>query len=223
MRVVFDKNVVKRWGALLFAGAVIFALNGCVVRQMLKSDAYTAALNRWTSTAKVYKDIEMRLSMTATFKSLEYRKAYVEEFARKYQIDTESKDRLLAREIETHGAYNEFFVVAYTPLYQWNDLEQKKSVWKLYLMNKNGAKTLPIEITKVDHTEAFYIEFFPYLDHWSNAYVVKFPRYDSTGAVSLGEEDAELLRIVVTGPLGNGEATWKLDKKAPVNGGQEEK
>ncbi|MBI5599805.1 MAG: hypothetical protein HY890_08755 [Deltaproteobacteria bacterium] len=176
---------------------------------------YYDIMNQWTRNTKVFDGLESRLYIHATFRSLPYRKAYVEEYSRRYELGADMEKTLLVREIEAQEAYNEFFIAAYTPSAEWNDFEKAGSIWKLYLSDRSGARLEPLEIKKVDSKDPLYREFFPYLDPWSYGYIVRFPRYDSEGRGPVGDRDSGFLRLVVTGLKGRGELVWRLDDEAP--------
>ncbi|HBG47890.1 MAG TPA: hypothetical protein DDW94_13005 [Deltaproteobacteria bacterium] len=172
---------------------------------------YNQALNRWSRGFKVYEGLESRLYMNATYKSVEFRKAYIQRYSESYAMGPERSQMLLERELEQAEGYNEFFFAAYTPDESINDFDKAASVWQLYLEDGSGGKVRPISIARVENSDAVIREFFPYYDLWSKAYVVKFPKYNETGQEIPGPDG--LVRLTVTGVMGKGALEWRSGGK----------
>jgi len=187
----------------------VVVLAGCGAHKVERPE-YADVLAAWTRSARVYKGLESRLYISATYKNPVFREAYIERYAESYGLDDDYKQVLLKREADEMVRYNEFFLSAYTPEERWNDFERPDSAWKLYLEDGSGARLSPISITKVDTTDPLLREFFPYLDLWSSGYIVKFPKYSETGAEPIPGEKTEYVRLVVTGVLGRGRLEWRL-------------
>ena len=206
---------MKGFRLFLFSGAVILAavfFAGCAaIPGEPQQPAYYQTVNQWTKDTKIFKNLEGRLYIYATYKSFTYRRAYVDEYAKRYGLDEDFKNILMERELEMAGMYNEFFIAAFTPAAEWNDFEKDESIWKLYLTDKTGVRLQPAEIEKIDSNAPLYREFFPYLDPWSYGYIVKFPRYGPKGEGPVGEKESEFLKLTVTGLMGRGELIWPLN------------
>jgi hypothetical protein len=170
----------------------------------VEAKGYREVLEQWTRSAEVYEGFEMRLQVKATYKSLPFRHAYVDEYAEKYLIDENLQRVLMEKELETSETYNEFFLSAFTPVDSWNDFEKKDSIWKLYLEDDLGRRVEPISIKRADIKDPRLKAFFPYLNYWTKGYNVKFPGYDERGEL-IGGKDANRLRLVVTGIMGQTE------------------
>lgn len=194
--------------ALVLAVAGIFAAGGCA-RRIITSE-YTGVLNKWTRHKKVHVGLDARLYMYATYKAPQFRTAYINQYAKSYQLDDEYRQMLLAREKEASESFNEFFFTAYTPDESWNDFDLKNSVWQLYLEDDQGNRLTPLSITRVDSSEPLVRQFFPYYDFWSAAYLIKFPKYTIAGQEPIPNEKTKKLRLVVTGVIGKGELAWDL-------------
>ena len=97
-------------GLLLLALCVLMA--GCAVYDTITeadlSEEYRVVLARWTSEARVYKDFASILQVSATFKSVPFRQAYVRKYARDYQLTpAEAKEMLVfSRQPVSSGEYN---------------------------------------------------------------------------------------------------------------------
>ncbi len=190
--------------------ALVFVLAACAANKGVVRPDYSEVLGRWTRSTKIYSGFEARLYLSATFKMPAFREAYVEKYVKSYQLDPTYRQAMLERETEQGEKYNEFFIAAFTPVEKWNDFDQKDSVWKLYLEDDSGAKLSPVSIVKLDRTDPVLREFFPYFDLWSDAYVVKFPKYSAAGKEPIPSKKTAYVRLVATGVLGNGHLEWKL-------------
>lgn len=174
---------------------------------------YAEVLERWTRSEKVYEWFELKFSISATYKSLPFREAYVDEYALKYRMGEELKRVLLSSELDSFESYNEVFLSAYTLDESWNDFDKKDSVWRLYLEDGLGRSVRPVEIEKAGTRDALVKAFFPYLNRWSTGYTIRFPKYDERGE-PLGE-GAGNLRLVITGVIGEAELEWNLEGEGP--------
>lgn len=168
---------------------------------------YLSVLDRWSGGVKVYEGLEARLYLSATYKSEEFRRAYIERYSESYGLGQERSQALLERELEQGQEYNELFFTAYTPDERLNDFDRKDTVWQLYLEDDSGARVRPITVARMEVSEAVTREFFPYFDLWSRAYVAKFPKYAETGLPMPGQGQA--MRLVVTGIFGKGAIEWR--------------
>ncbi len=185
-------------------------LSGCAGEKAVVRPPYDDLLNAWTRSVKVYNGLDTTIYATATFKSPEFREAYITRYADAIKAEETMKNALLDREVGEYDKYNEFFISVYTPVSEWNDLDKANSVWKLYLEDGRGARLTPISIKTVDRDNALVKEFFPYLDAWSIAYVVRFPKYTETGAEPIPGKDTQALRLIIAGVPGEGAFEWRL-------------
>ncbi len=209
---LFSKRALHHtpgWSLPIFMVLVLLFPAGCAFVRTAPESGYYSVLQRWTRSAKIFKDLEPRLYIYATFKSPAFRKAFIEEYAKRYRLGEDYKRLLLEREMDTAAKYNEFFVSAYTPTDTWNDFDKKDSIWRLYLEDENGARVVSVEIVRVDRNDPVFAEFFPYFDPWSEGYIVRFPKYTEEGA-EIPAPDAGSIKLVVAGVLGGGELVWNL-------------
>lgn len=189
---------------LLFFMAAVMA--GCGGVRGTSGDGYLAVLDRWSRGDKVYEGLEARLYMNATYKTIEFRKAYIDRYAKGYELSPERVKSLMERETEQSLAYNEFFFTAFTPEEALNDFAEKDSVWQIYLEDAKGNRAKPLSIIAVSNSEPVLREIFPYFDLWSKAYTIQFPKYADNGDEI--SPDSGPVKIIVTGVMGKGEMTW---------------
>jgi len=197
--------------SLMAVLVLLFA--GCAANKQAIRPEYSTVLNKWTKGRKIFKGLESRLYINATYKDPTFREAYIDRYAESYMLEEPYRAALVEREREQAEKYNEFFMTAFTPVDRWNDFDEKDSVWKLYLEDSGGSRLSPVSITKVDASDPLVREFFPYLDLWSSGYVVRFPKYSEAGREPIPGPDTEFIRLVITGVLGEGELTWPLKEE----------
>lgn len=197
---------------LLFFAAIL--VYGCgAAKEAAPPDAdkaYYLALDRWSKGFKIYDGFDSTLYVNATYKSEEFRRAYIAKYSADYALGPERSQALLDREIEQHQAYNEFFFTAFTLEEGLNDFEKKDSVWQVYLDDGQGNRVRPISISRIENSESVIREYFPYYDLWSKAYVARFPKYTENGQDIPGATGA--MKLVVTGAMGRGELAWQFQK-----------
>jgi len=172
---------------------------------------YSKVLDTQTRSTKVYSGLDAVLFMTATYKTMEFREAYVDLYVKGYEVDTAYRAAIFEKESEDNDKYNEIFFAAYTTETRLNDFDRRDSVWRLYLDDNEGNRLTPVSVKKLDTTDPLLKKFFPYLDPWSSAYIVRFPKYSVTGTVPIPGPKTEYLKLVVTGVMGRGEIEWRMN------------
>ena len=176
---------------------------------------YNDELTRWTRSAKVYSGMEERLSLMATYRSPAFRDAYRDFYASSFGLTDKERARLAKEDQRADEQYTEFFVSVHTSEDEYNNLDVKGSSWKIYLADSTGKRVEPISVERLVRADPLRSEFFPYIDLWSTAYVLRFPRHLAGGAATLPAADAAYIKLVVTSVLGRVEIKWNL---APGNG-----
>ena len=176
----------------------------------VEADGYQRVLNEWTEEAKVYQDFETRLLAAATFKSWEFRQAYVEKYARIYLLETGSKRDMLDEERAVSSKLNEFFLSIYTPDKELDDFSKGNAAGKICLLDEQGNKLEPVEIKKVKEKTALLREFYPYITPWSSFYQLSFPvDFPGTQEPFITPETG-YIRLVINGPSSRAVMTWEL-------------
>jgi hypothetical protein len=201
-------------GALLVA--VTLAL-GCGARKQVVVDFsegprdylaqdYERVYERWTRHERVLTDVDVALEVWATYKSWDYREAYVERYAEIYSLPDAEKTALREAQREaSRGAY-EFHLTAQATNFKWNDLEKASSAWRVTLVDAIGHE-LPPERVKVEKLpEAYEAPFFPAKTPFTKTYSVRFP-------VPAGDTDflgakSGSLTLRIASPLGRLEPRW---------------
>lgn len=171
---------------------------------------YNDELHRWTQEAKAFSSLEERLSVVATYRGADFKRAYREYYAESFGITASQRARLLAKDKAALGKYSEFLLSVHTSEVSLNNLDTKKTPWKIYLFDSTGRRSEPLSITRVDRADPVRGAFFPYIDLWSTAYVLRFPIYPEPGKAPLPAFDAKYIKLTIASILGRVELKWPL-------------
>jgi len=175
---------------------------------------YNVELKRWTREAKLFNGLEERLSVVATYRGPSFKSAYRDYYARSFGLSDKDRARMLATDKRAAKEYSEFFLSVHTSEAALNNLDAEDSAWRIFLSDDRGTKTEPLSITRLVRADPLRGEFFPYLDLWSAAYVVRFPRLSVPGNVPLPALGATTLNLTIKSVLGSVEMTWPLGTSA---------
>jgi hypothetical protein len=175
---------------------------------------YDRALSTWTRSAKVYRDLESRITVSATYLSPGFVEAMTAERVRVF-APTEAALAAWRKERSDEAAQSEvFFVSVETRDRDWNDLDRADSMWRLYLETDRGVKVPPARVVAVRGQPPVLSHFFPHLGHFAIGYWVYFPRYpeyrDGEG-LPRPVVDASLswFKLRMRSPVAAVELTWK--------------
>jgi hypothetical protein len=174
---------------------------------------YETVRTHWTRHGKIIRDVGTVLEVWATYKSWDFRHAYLVEYASLYKIPDNRRAEMREQQLAASREVYEFHVTAQSTSYDWNDLEQRDSPWKITLVDGSGAELLPTRIEVLKLPEMYESHFFPSRTDFTRTYTVQFARGDETesGRPFRGAESGSLvLRIV--GPLGRIELAWAAQR-----------
>lgn len=171
---------------------------------------YKRLLNKWTEEAKVYQGLETGLLTVATFKSWEFRQAYVEKYAQIYLLEPDNKEEMLGKERVISDELNEFFLSVYTPDHDLDDFSKDDSVWKIYLLDDRGNMLEPTEIEEAKEKLSFLKELYPYITPWSSFYELRFSQNFSETQEPFITPETRYIKLVITSPSTRAVMTWKL-------------
>ncbi len=131
----------------------------------------------WTRRAQIRADYQQVAEVFATFKSPEWRTAWVERRASRGKLSEQSKAELLAAERLADEEAWEVVIVLTTWDRKENDLDRKgRSVWRVVLVDADGVEVAPSEIKRDRRPRNIIRSEFPGYGDFSEAYVAKFPK-----------------------------------------------
>jgi hypothetical protein len=167
---------------------------------------YAEVYERWTRYDFVMRDAERALEVWATFKSWDFREAYVERYATMYSLpDADRATLRQAQKDASHRAY-EFQVTAQSANYKWNDLDKANSPWRLTLLDALGHELQP-EVVKVEKLPEMYERtFFPSKTPFTKIYSVRFVPAAASEFTGI-KSGSIILRFA--SPAGRIELTWR--------------
>lgn len=157
------KNILK-----FFLVSLLFFCSTWVIA----SPSYRSVLKKWTRHERVYvlDNLEARLVWHATYLSDDFREARRQKIAEIYQETDEERQK----------KYDVFFIGIYAGSSQFPEIGKESGKWKLFLQAGHQEAVESVVFEKVPVTQVERM-LYPYLDKWSKAYVVKFPKTISEG------------------------------------------
>lgn len=209
-------------GAWLVVCAVGTAAAGCATARApavdfsdstkhYRNEDYLAVHDAWTRHAKLVQDVGTVMEVWATFKSWDFRQAYIAKYAKAYDLPEGERETLAKGQQDAARAVYEIHLVAQSTTDKWNDLERRNSPWRITLLDGTGAELSPASIKVEKFPEIYESEFFPSRTPFSKTYTVRFlhPEGDAfVGPVS------GRLTLRLDSPLGKVEAVWETGDTA---------
>lgn len=163
------------------------------------SDEYMKDLAAWTRTNTVYSEFQTNLKIVCTYKSRQFKDAYVREYSRLYLLPHEAEQQKIQLMKELSAEETEFSFYAYTADFEANDFSRAESSWKIFLLDEKGNQVHPVEIRRINKITPVVEQFFPYINQYHGKfYTVRFPR----------QPDNMKMRLVFTGVLGTVTLEW---------------
>ncbi len=203
-----------RAGALVLAAAVGAASlsAGCGTRVMtlyekvLGSQRYARTTEAFTRTREVHDGLETRFILSSTWLSSEWIRAFSEEYANIYYLDTERKEQMIGRWTKESETYERFFLALFTPDDRTNDLEKESTLWTLHLVRADEADFEPVYVRKTSLRPEEVSRFFPYTGDWYRAYEVAFPK--EAGEKVAAKAGSPRFKLVLSGVQGRAVLVW---------------
>ena len=176
---------------------------------------YDDALATWTRRARVYRNLESRVIVAATYLSPRFLAAMASEHERIFAPTASELEAWSASQEDESSRCEVFFLAVSTANREWNDLDLHGSIWKLYLETDRGDKVSPTRIVSVRGRPPVVARFFPDLGHFGEGYRVYFPRYPEhgdRGGLPRPVIDPSLswFRIKMRSPVAAVDLTWEL-------------
>jgi hypothetical protein len=168
---------------------------------------YERVYERWTRHQTTFLDVDVALEVWATFKSWDFREAYIERYAEIYGLSAADEDTLRASQRDvSHTAY-EFHVTAQASNYKWNDLEKESSAWRATLVDALGHELQPEYVKVVKLPDAYEAAFFPKRTPFTKTYAIRFVVPADPSAFEGGKSGRITLRVA--SPIGHVELEWR--------------
>ncbi|MGA6992313.1 MAG: hypothetical protein WBX50_00270 [Candidatus Deferrimicrobiaceae bacterium] len=200
----------------LLAGAFAafaFLSAGCGTRVMqlyekvIGSKRYARTTEAFTRTREVHDGLETRFILSSTWLSPEWVRAFSEEYANIYYLDSERKGRMIDRWRGESETYERFFVALFTPDDRANDLDEEQTLWTLHLVRADERDFPPVYVRKTSLRPEEVSRFFPYSGTWYRAYEVAFPK--EAGEKVEATIAAPRFKLVLSGVQGRAVLVWQ--------------
>ncbi|HEX2660108.1 MAG TPA: hypothetical protein VHU40_17620 [Polyangia bacterium] len=169
---------------------------------------YPAVYDHWTRHTKVVQDVDTALEVWATFKSDEFREAFVARYAEAYGLKEDAIEPLRRAQREAAAASYEFIVTAQSSNYKWNDLEKKSSPWRVTLRDAAGHEVSWNELKIEKLPDQVERAFYPVKTPFSKTYRVLFTRALAHDEGFVGERSG-LIALRLAGPFGHADLVWQ--------------
>jgi hypothetical protein len=104
---------------------------------------YSSVYESWTRHAKLWQEVGTVIEAWATYKSWDFRQAYVSYYASIYDLSDSDRATLLRSQLEASRASHEFHVAVQMTTDKWNDLDRKNSPWRVTLLDASGGELGP--------------------------------------------------------------------------------
>lgn len=207
-----------RSGSLPRTWLLAALLVGCVVQHQTRVDfsettrdylpkEYSAVYQRWTRHDYAQRDADKAIEVWATFKSWDFREAYVEHYAAVYSLPDAERATLRQAQREAYRQAYEFHVVAQSADYAWNDLDKSSSAWRVTLVDALGHEIQSERVRVEKLPDAYESDFFPDKTPFSKTYSVRFTM-PAAGAEWSGVKSGSIT-LRIASPIGRVDLLWQ--------------
>jgi len=173
-----------------------------------RNEDYVPVHDTWTRHAKLVQDIGTVMEIWATFKSWDFRQAYVAKYAKTYDLADGEREALAKSQMEAARAVYEIHLVAQSTNDRWNDLANKNSPWRLTLLDGTGAEIAPTTVKVEKLPDAYEGEFFPSRTPFSRTYTLRFVRPEGAAEAFVGPQSGRLI-LRLASPVGKVDVAWE--------------
>jgi hypothetical protein len=174
--------------------------------------SYEEKIINWTRSGIVYQSLDRVLSVHAIYFSNEMRKAYASQYHTVFGIDPDKVDSDLEMMATFAGKGHEFFVFADTNEFSWNNLDERESVWRLFLGGGDGRVGVsPSSIQRFSGRGPNMRAFFPFVNEFGRAYLVVFP-LEQTDGKPLLENALGQITLRISSAFGTAQMSWQVSR-----------
>ncbi len=209
----------RRLCVWLLAGALGLPVAGCASARPpavdfsdtvkhYRSEDYQAVHDAWTRHVKLVQDVGTVMEIWATFKSWDFRQAYIAKFAKAYDLSDADRDALAKSQQDAARGVYEIQLISQSTTDKWNDLDRRNSPWRITLLDGTGAELSPSSIKVEKFPEIYETEFFPNRTPFSRTFTLRFVRPDGGSDAFIGPDSGRLI-LRLDSPVGRVEAVWE--------------
>lgn len=169
---------------------------------------YEEVWERWTRRDKSYEDIIVNIQASATYWSHDFCYAYAAKYIELFSIGKKQAKQFQSKLFEEKTKHHEFMLAMVTQEPEWNDLGDKRSIWRLALVTDSGKEVEPIDILRIKPITTTHKTFFPQIELFSSAYRIRFPR-SKNGTPTIPSKTKYFL-LKIAGPQGKISLKWEV-------------
>jgi len=174
------------------------------------SEDYSHVYERWTRHQIAMHETDIALEAWATFKSWDFREAYVERYSSIYSLPESDRASLRRAQLEAYRQSYEFTVTTLSAQYEWNDLEKARSAWRVTLVDALGHEISPDEIKVEKLPDAYEREFFPARDDFRKAFEKTYRiRFGVPASGDFAGPKSGGITLRIASPIGRLDLTWQ--------------
>jgi hypothetical protein len=175
-------------------------------RDYLPGD-YSGVYERWTRHDYAEHEVDKALEVWATYLSWDFREAYLEKYAAVYNLSDAERNAIRQGQKEANHTAYEFHVTAQSANWDWNDLDKKKTAWRVTLVDATGHELPSEPVTLEKLPDAYERAFFPSKTPFTKTYRVRFIA-PAPGGDFIGPKSGSLT-LRFDSPIGRVELLWK--------------
>jgi len=161
---------------------IAIGLLGLALPASAKGPSYKDVLEAWTRTDKVYviDNLEARMIWNATYLSDDFRAARREKLSSLLEWNDADLQKKVKEDGEESRQFDVFFLSIYAGSAKYPDIGKNDGQWRIVLDPPSGPSVDAAQLERIPVTQVER-EIYPYVDKWSQAYYVRFPKTLHTG------------------------------------------
>ena len=197
---------VKAFFALFFLMSI-----GTLAAVAQNGGTYRDLLSKWTKRGTAYKDFNRALDISATFRTPEFIRGYVSEYASAYGLTPTEEVMLLDEESRSVSSSVSFFVQAYSTYEKGTDFGADNGLWKAWIENDEGERVGALRVRNLTAKNIEFLKrFYPDVSDYFEFSLFEFPSNLPDGRKKILNENKTGLKLVIAGALGRVELYWDL-------------
>lgn len=157
-------------------------------------------------TSRIYNQFKTEAIFHSLWLSDRVRTQYNDDYCARRGKDSESKDALLKRQLEENRHWISFYVQADVRDRQHVALNDKNSLWTLYLETSDGKRIEPINIKNIEMEPEYQCYFGFRYSPFRETYLVRFPMQSLEGNNYL--TDGQVFKLIICSPEKKTEVEW---------------
>lgn len=162
---------------------------------------YFQELKRWYKKRRIYSELVVRSYIEVTYLSPSLQRAYLAEYADRYQLSLEEQQTLYDERFSKQNEQETFFISIFSSDEQSGELNVKDDTWKVRIFSEDeNVAVAPLTVVRESADDPKTRYFYPYMEPWSRHWRVTFPKGTFTG---------DMLTLRMQGVIGKHDFSFK--------------